>query len=77
MKYKKHILLATFVGLVIIVLISFSERKDSIDDKVVYYIADSKLKDIEFYWKDGSGNIIRSIQNLEAMLSPASNYLYL
>lgn len=69
-KYKKRmLLLAVFVGSAIIVLISFAERKSSIDDKVVYYIADSKLQDIEFYWKDSSGNIIRSIQNLKAMVS--------
>ena len=40
----------------LIVLIPFTERKSSIDYKVVYYIADSKLHDVEFYWKDSSGN---------------------
>lgn len=68
MKYKKHILLVAFVGLVIIALISFSKKNNNIDDKVVSYIADSKSQDIAFYWKDKSGNIIRSIRNLETVV---------
>ncbi|MBK5721769.1 phosphodiester glycosidase family protein [Dysgonomonas sp. Marseille-P4677] len=69
MKYKRHILLTTFVGLVIVILISFSKKKSNIDDKVIYYVADNNLEDIAFYWKDGSGNVIGSIQNLKTMIA--------
>jgi uncharacterized protein YigE (DUF2233 family) len=36
--------------------------------KIISYIADPKAQDIQFYWKDDSGQILRSIQRLKDFL---------
>jgi uncharacterized protein YigE (DUF2233 family) len=37
-------------------------------EKIISYIADPKVQDIQFYWKDDSGQIFRSIQRLQDFL---------
>lgn len=62
--YKQLILFSLFIFSVT-VAISFSPDKNPIDDKIISYVVDTKSQDIDFYWKDDSSKIIRSIQNLK------------
>src|SRR5687767_12157504 len=46
-------------------------------EKIVSYIADPKKQDINFYWKNDSGKIFRSIQNLKNYLEQKNRQLIL
>lgn len=59
------------LGLLFVVLISFVEshqivtqQQTSSIDSFVTYIVDPKKHELNFYWKDDTGEIIRSIENL-------------
>ncbi|WP_029904496.1 phosphodiester glycosidase family protein [Prevotella sp. 10(H)] len=66
MNLYKRIIFTILLISTIIVAVSFTTNCNSpIDDKVISYIADAKSQNIAFYWKDDSGKVIRSIQNLK------------
>ena len=45
--------------------IEISEHKLTTIDSFVTYIVDPKLQELNFYWKNDTGGIIRSIENLD------------
>ena len=51
--------------LISIGLVAFTTKQNSIDDQVISYIVDLKTQDLQFYWKNDSGKILGSIQNLK------------
>ncbi|MDH6307635.1 uncharacterized protein YigE (DUF2233 family) [Dysgonomonas sp. PFB1-18] len=54
------ILILSIVGFV-----SCSANRNPADDRIISYVADPCSQDLAFYWRDDSGKIIRSIQNLK------------
>lgn len=44
---------------------SFRLEDNSIDEKIISFIVNTKKQDVAFYWKDDSNKIIRSINNLK------------
>ena len=45
--------------------VALTAKQDSVDDQIISYIVDSNIQDLQFYWKDDSGEILGSIQNLK------------
>jgi uncharacterized protein YigE (DUF2233 family) len=62
---KKLLLYSTLLSAVLISLFAFTAGRQQHDDKVISYTVDPHKKEIAFYWKDDSGNIIGSLQNLK------------
>ncbi len=54
-----------FLVILIIGNVSCSAKKNPADDRFISYIVDPRSQDLVFYWRDDSGKIIRSIQNLK------------
>jgi uncharacterized protein YigE (DUF2233 family) len=46
-------------------LISFTIKKNSADDHILSYTVDLKTQDLQLYWKNDKGEILRTIQNLK------------
>ncbi len=46
-------------------LFAFKSNRSSIDDQILAYTVDTKQQDLQFYWKDDNGEILRSIKNLK------------
>lgn len=60
-----NIFISAISALLLAGLLSFSATEFSSDDRIVSYTVDTKSQDIQFYWKDDSGKILKSIQNLK------------
>ena len=63
MKNPKRIILLSCLMLLATGLIAFT-TSDS-DEELVTYTVDLKRQDLQLYWKDDQGKILRSIQNLK------------
>jgi uncharacterized protein YigE (DUF2233 family) len=64
MKRKKRIRLLSLL-LFTVGLFVFSSFQNSIDDRILAYIVDTKNQNIQLYWKNDSGEVLGSIQNLK------------
>jgi len=64
MKRKGKIVLLSLL-LLTIGLFTFSSSQNSIDDQILAYTVDTKIQNIQLYWKNDSGEILGSIQNLK------------
>jgi uncharacterized protein YigE (DUF2233 family) len=64
MRRKSLLLLVVCFILLATVASSFIPRHPPADN-MISYIVDPKNQDLQFYWKDSSGNIFRSIQRLK------------
>jgi uncharacterized protein YigE (DUF2233 family) len=60
----KIILLSLFL-LLTAGLIAFNTNKNAIDNKILAYTVDTKIQDLQFYWKNEKGERLKSIQNLK------------
>lgn len=49
-------------------LIAFTTNKKLIDDQILAYTIDTKTHDLQFYWKNDKGEILKSIQNLKVFV---------
>jgi uncharacterized protein YigE (DUF2233 family) len=54
--------------LAFVLTIAGSYNSPRLNDKILSYIADPQKQDLRFYWKNDSGQIFRSIQNLKSFL---------
>jgi len=68
---RRILLYSILLGLLFVVLISFVESHQIVTqqqptsiDSFVTYIVDPKKQELNFYWKNDTGEIIRSIENL-------------
>jgi uncharacterized protein YigE (DUF2233 family) len=68
LKRKGKIILLSLLFLLTAGLIYFTTNKKSIDDKILAYTVDTKTQDLRLYWKNDSGQILGSIQNLKNYL---------
>jgi uncharacterized protein YigE (DUF2233 family) len=58
------LLLLTAAGLVI-----FTTTQNSNDEQILAYTVDVKTQDLQFYWKNDNGEILKSIRNLKNYVS--------
>lgn len=65
MKPKGKIVILSLLILLTAGLIAFTTNKNSIGDKILAYTVDTKTQDLQFYWKNDNGIILKSIQNLK------------
>ena len=64
MKRKEGVGLLSLL-LLTIVLFGFSSSQSSINDQILAYTVDTKNQNLQFFWKNDSGEILGSIQNLK------------
>ena len=65
MRYKKTILHLSLLLLLTVGLFAFKSTQNSIDDQILTYTVNTKQQDLQFYWKDDNGEILKSIKNLK------------
>ena len=46
-------------------LVYFNTNRNAINDKILAYTVETKKQNLKFYWKNDTGEILRSIQNLK------------
>ncbi|MFY7734293.1 MAG: phosphodiester glycosidase family protein [Bacteroidia bacterium] len=46
-------------------LIAFAVNKNAIDDQILSYTVDTKTQNLQLFWKDEKGEILKSFQNLK------------
>jgi uncharacterized protein YigE (DUF2233 family) len=61
----KPILLSIFF-LLIFAFLFISTNQKSVDNQILSYTVDTKKIDLQFYWKNDNGEILKSIQNLKS-----------
>ena len=65
MKRKGKILVFSLLLLLTAGLIAFTTAKKSIEDQILSYTVDTKIQDLQLYWKNDKSENLRSIQNLK------------
>jgi len=68
MTRKRVLFLLSTLVLLAAGLIAFTVSKDSGNDKILSYTVDTKSQDLQLYWKDDKGIILKSIQNLKTFV---------
>ena len=68
MKLKANLVFISISILFLIGLTAFNLYENSDEDKFISYTADPAKQDIQLYWKDDSGQILKSIQNLKTFV---------
>lgn len=63
-RWRQSIVLWSIVLLLTAGLIALTTHRNSIEDRMLSYEADAQ--DLQFYWKNDSGDVLRSIANLKA-----------
>ena len=61
--------------LLIVGLFVFSSFQNSIDDQILAYTVDTEIQDLQLYWKNDSGEILGSIQNLKTYVESKNQTL--
>lgn len=64
-----------FISLLTIGYYFIGQNKIKTDERFISYVVDSKTQDINFYWKNDKGEIIRSIENLKTWLDSKNKKL--
>ncbi|MCU0392807.1 MAG: phosphodiester glycosidase family protein [Thermoflexibacter sp.] len=65
MKHKEKIRVVILLSILTAGLIAFTTNKYSSDDQILSYIVDTKTQDLQLYWKNDSGQTLKSILNLK------------
>ena len=68
MRHKRKVIFISILFLLSVGFISFTINRKSIDDQILTYIVDAKSQDLQFYWKNNSGENLKSIQNLKSFV---------
>jgi len=68
MRRNKFFLVLGLLGLTAVGLICFATSQTSADEKILSYTVDIKSQDLQFYWRDDSAKIFKSILNLKTWL---------
>lgn len=66
MKQIKKILLPIVLPLFVLVLIAFARHQANYDDEILSYIVNPKTQDLQLYWKNDKGELLKSFKNLKA-----------
>jgi uncharacterized protein YigE (DUF2233 family) len=59
----------------ILSLLAFTPIGKSTNNKVYSYVVDPKIQELNFYWKDDNGKILKTISNLKAWLKTKNKEL--
>lgn len=65
MKRKIKIIFLSVLPLLAAGLIAFRASQNSIDNQILAYTVDVKTQDLQLYWKNEKGEILKSLQNLK------------
>jgi len=65
LKRKGKIILLSLLLLLTAGLIAFTATQNSIDDQILAYTVDTKIQDLQLYWKNDKGETLKSILNLK------------
>lgn len=65
MNRPTSILLWSALFLLAVGFIAFTASRSVFDDQIVAYTVDPKAQDVQFYWKNDKGELLKSIQNLK------------
>ena len=65
MKRKGKIILLCLLLLLTAGLIAFTTSKSSIDDQILSNTVDTKVQNLQLFWKNDKGEALKSIQNLK------------
>ncbi len=65
MRGKVKIILLSFFVLLTAGLIAFAVNKNAIDDQILSYTVDTKTQNLQLFWKNEKGEILKSFQNLK------------
>jgi uncharacterized protein YigE (DUF2233 family) len=65
LKHKEKIRVVILLSILTAGLIAFTTNKYSSDDQILSYIVDTKTQDLQLYWKNDSGQTLKSILNLK------------
>lgn len=68
MKPKTKIILLASSLLFIIAIISFTQKQSFEKDDILSYTVDLQTQDLQFFWKDDKGEILKSIQHLKTFV---------
>lgn len=68
MKFKSNIFLVVISIFFVTGLAAFKMYRTGDEDTILSYIVDPAKQDIQFYWKNDQGQILRSIQNLKTFV---------
>lgn len=63
---RKGNILLSVLFLLTVGLIAFNTTQNSIDEQILSYTVDPQTQNLQFYWKDDKGEILKSIQNVKA-----------
>ena len=75
MKRKREVTLLSILLLLTVGLIAFTKVQNQLDDQILAYTVDPKKQDIQFYWKNEKGEILKSIQNLKTYVEGKNRIL--
>jgi uncharacterized protein YigE (DUF2233 family) len=65
MKHKEKFILFTVLILLTTVLIAFNTSNNLFEEQILTYKVDTKTQNLQLYWKNDAGKILKSIQNLK------------
>lgn len=65
LKGKDKIILLGLLVMLALGLLAFTTAQDSNDDRILSYTVDTKTQDLQLYWKNEKGEILKTIQNLK------------
>lgn len=65
LKHKRKILFLFALILLTAGLIAFTAKENSISEKILAYTVDAKTQNVNLYWKNDKGEILKSIQGLK------------
>lgn len=75
LKLKEKVIQLSIIILVTAVIIAFTQTKNSDNDQILSYTVNTKTQDLKLYWKNDSGEILKSFQHLKTYVE--SKYLTL
>lgn len=68
MKIKEKFIIWGILIMLTISIIAFKRVQNSNNDKIISYTVDTKKQDLQFYWKNDKGEILKSFQNLKQFI---------
>lgn len=67
-KISQNVFFYPFLLLITFLLLGADERKLNDQDNILFYIADPSKDNVQLFWKDDKGNILKNFDNLQKFL---------
>jgi uncharacterized protein YigE (DUF2233 family) len=65
LKRKGKIIFVSLLLLLTAGLIAFTTTRNALNDQILAFTVDTKIQDLQLYWKNDNGETLKSIQNLK------------